>query len=178
MSVEYRDAIRLPGYRVGNDGTVWSCRIRGNRGGIGTEWRQLKATAKQPWGYMEVGVMQDGKRIDRLVHRLVLEAFVGPRPEGMECRHLDGNPANNATWNIEWGTSVENSADQATHGTRDFGEHHGRSKLTDAYVAEAIQLRKSGEWSYRQLAAKYGVTMHAVRCAVLGITWKHIHATA
>ena len=30
------------------------------------------------------------------VHKLVLLAFVGPRPKGMQCRHLDGDPGNNS----------------------------------------------------------------------------------
>ena len=29
------------------------------------------------------------------IHHLVLLTFVGPRPEGMEVRHLDGDPLNN-----------------------------------------------------------------------------------
>jgi hypothetical protein len=40
---------------------------------------------------------------------LVCEAFHGPRPEGCQCMHLDGNPQNNNISNLAWGTIYENS---------------------------------------------------------------------
>lgn len=52
------------------------------------------------------------------VHRLVLEAFVGPCPgEGFMCRHLNGNPADNRVENLAWGTALENAQDVIRHGT-------------------------------------------------------------
>lgn len=57
-----------------------------------------------------------GKKTQRVVAPLVLEAFVGPRPRGTECCHWDGDPTNDALSNLRWGTSKENSADQMRHG--------------------------------------------------------------
>ena len=42
------------------------------------------------------------------VSRAVLEAWVGPRPEGMECDHINGNPRDNRLCNLEWVTHAEN----------------------------------------------------------------------
>lgn len=53
-----------------------------------------------------------------LIHQLVLEAFVGLAPEGMECRHLDGDPDNNFLSNLAWGTRTENAQDSIRHGTK------------------------------------------------------------
>ena len=53
----------------------------------------------------------------RYVHQLVMEAFVGPRPAGMDTRHLDGNPENNALANLSYGTPSENARDRRRHGT-------------------------------------------------------------
>ncbi len=50
------------------------------------------------------------------VHCLVLEAFIGPRPEGYVCRHKDGDPANNHISNLSWGTLRENYDDTIKHG--------------------------------------------------------------
>lgn len=50
------------------------------------------------------------------IHRLVLEAFVCPRPEGLVCRHLDGDPTNNHVENLQWGTMSENGHDMVKHG--------------------------------------------------------------
>lgn len=56
-------------------------------------------------------------KASRQVHRLVLEAFVGPCPDdGMECLHADGDPANNHVTNLRWGTRSENNLDKVRHG--------------------------------------------------------------
>lgn len=55
----------------------------------------------------------------RSLHRLVLEAFAGPFPAGMEGCHSDGNPLNNAASNLRWDTRSANQKDavrQKTHG--------------------------------------------------------------
>lgn len=56
-------------------------------------------------------------RRKRLVHQLVLEAFGGPRPEGMIARHLDDNPDNNHASNLAWGTYSDNLYDAIRNGT-------------------------------------------------------------
>lgn len=45
---------------------------------------------------------------DILVHHAVLEAWVGPRPEGMECDHINGDSLDNRLENLEWVTHQEN----------------------------------------------------------------------
>ena len=52
------------------------------------------------------------------VHRLVLEAWVGPCPPGQMCRHLDGNKINNHLNNLRWGTALENAQDDARNGVK------------------------------------------------------------
>ena len=104
-----------PGYFVSDDGSVWSA-FRGR-------WRRLKPHP-QSRGHCTVDL---GKRNTRFVHRLVLEAFVGPCPDGMECRHLDGNPGNNRLENLAWGTPKENAADSIRHGTSFFLTERGRT---------------------------------------------------
>ena len=47
----------------------------------------------------------------RLVYHLVLEAFVGQRPDGTEARHLNDQPADDRLVNLKWGTSSENKQD-------------------------------------------------------------------
>lgn len=59
----------------------------------------------------------------RLVHQLVLEAFVGPRPEGLEGCHNNGDPFDNRTENLRWDTNSANQLDSVEHGT-----HHEARK--------------------------------------------------
>ena len=56
-------------------------------------------------------------------HELVLEAFVGPRPEGHHCCHSDGNPGNNSLENLRWDTVSNNRYDTVRH-----GRHHNAIK--------------------------------------------------
>ena len=51
------------------------------------------------------------------VHTLVLEAFVGPRPDGYVACHNDGDGSNNHVSNLRWDTYSSNNFDVAEHGT-------------------------------------------------------------
>ncbi len=101
-------------------------------------------------GYLLVGWHMDGRRFSRLLSHLVLEAFVGPRPEGEETRHLDGNYLNNLPGNLAWGTRQENNEDRVRHGTS------GR-KLTMAQAQEIREASAAGV-AGRKLARDYGVS--------------------
>jgi HNH endonuclease len=100
-------------FRIGSDGSTWTRATHNGfirRDGI---WRPLKPQTNKR-GYQSI---KFGRWKRFRLHSLVLECFVGPRPPGMECRHLDGNPSNNALENLAWGTRSENRADQVRHGT-------------------------------------------------------------
>ena len=51
------------------------------------------------------------------IHSLVLEAFVGPRPEGYVACHNNGIPTDNRAENLRWDTQANNNNDKITHGT-------------------------------------------------------------
>jgi len=96
---------------------------------IGSNKNLSASTKKGKHPYQRVHLCKDGKAKYLLVHRLVLEAFVGPCPPGYQCLHLDNNPRNNRLDNLKWGTPKEN------HSTIDrTGEKNGRAKLTSADV--------------------------------------------
>lgn len=71
----------------------------------------------RPSGHLRVTLCQNSKTRRFWVHRLVLEAFVGPRPEGMEACHNDGDPMNNNVLNLRWDTKSANAQDRVRHGT-------------------------------------------------------------
>lgn len=70
-----------------------------------------------PSGHLTVCLARAGFRWTTQVHRIVMRAFAGPRPEGLEVRHLDGDPTNNGLTNLAYGTPLENASDQRLHGT-------------------------------------------------------------
>jgi hypothetical protein len=83
-------------------GEIWHDRTTGMK-------RMKQRVGKR--GYLQVGISRCGKASSRYAHRLVLEAWVGPCPDGMESRHLDGDKQNNRIGNLRWGTHEENIED-------------------------------------------------------------------
>ena len=67
-------------------------------------------------GHREVRLSLDGSTRAFMVHRLVLEAFVGPRPPGMECCHWNGDAEDNRVENLRWDTRSGNMRDRVRHG--------------------------------------------------------------
>ena len=68
-------------------------------------------------GYRAVGLFDRGRKLREYVHRLVLLAFVGPCPEGMECRHKNRKRDDNRLDNLEWGTPDDQVEDKIRHGS-------------------------------------------------------------
>jgi hypothetical protein len=66
--------------------------------------------------YPKVTLWIGGRITTRSVHGLVMLAFVGPRPPGMEVRHLDGDPTHSSLDNLVYGTGSENTKDVLRHG--------------------------------------------------------------
>ena len=119
---EWRPVVGYEGlYEVSDQGrvrTVARTIVRRN-GRIQPAPQRVLKLKLSPHGYWRIGLTNElaGRQRFHFVHRLVLAAFVGPCPEGMQCRHLDGNPANNAVQNLCWGTCSENNLDKLRHGT-------------------------------------------------------------
>lgn len=70
-----------------------------------------------PGGYLRVTLSKEGIAKTRTVHRLVMETFIGPHPDGMEICHNNGDPADNRLENLRFGTPSDNRNDAVKHGT-------------------------------------------------------------
>jgi hypothetical protein len=95
-------------YRVSNHGQVESCHVKGTRGKRG-EWWPL-AQPKDRHGYPLVYLWDSAKsrRVRRLVHQLVAEAFV-PNLCFRECvNHKNGRKDDNRAVNLEWISRADN----------------------------------------------------------------------
>ena len=125
--------------------------------------------------YIEVMLCKGSTRTQciRTVHTLVLEAFVGPCPPGMECRHLDGNPANNRLVNLRYGTHAENMADKILHGTTSRGEQNGRAKLRSSDI-ERIRTLASVGITQKRIAEMFGISQVTTGQIVNRRLWCHV----
>jgi hypothetical protein len=123
--------------------------------------------------YQQVQLAHNGQPKSMRVHALVLITFVGPCPDGMQCRHLDGNPTNNHVSNLAWGTPLENAQDTILHGTVGIGEKNGRSILNANDVLEIRSRAANGE-SQSVLAKNFGVTKSNISLIVRRKKWTHI----
>lgn len=67
-------------------------------------------------GHLKVQLCVNGTSREKKVHRLVLEAFVGPCPPGMECCHGNDVPTDNRLANLRWASTSANAGDRVANG--------------------------------------------------------------
>lgn len=163
----------FPRHRVGKDGSVWVKKRNGC-------WMKL---SPYPWGskgYPTISLWEKGRSKGFLVHRLVLLAFVGPCPEGMQCQHFpDPNPTNNQLDNLSWGTALENQQDRNLHGTGHKktsarGEKQGCAKLKVDEVRTIRNLYATGKYTQVTLARRFGVDQERISRIVRRQAWAHV----
>lgn len=154
----FRMTIRpIPGYRdyfVSDAGVVFSMkhgRLRRLR--LCTDTR----------GYIYVGLSRRGRIRTLRVHRLVLEAFVGRCPPGMECCHGDHDKTNNRLSNLRWATHWDNMRDSYRDGSLRGRQLHvtRRVALTPEERREIYERAKDGI-SQRVLALKFNIAQSTV----------------
>jgi hypothetical protein len=172
VSEEWRPVVGLEGqYEVSSLGRVKSLpkMVFRGRGPFMTKERIIGGRSRAA-GYPVVHV---GAKC-LYIHALVLEAFVGPRPSGLEACHNNGDRTDNRAENLRWDTPRANQMDRAKHGTSNRGEQCGTARLTNK---QALEIMQSVERT-SVLAKKYGVapqTISGIRC---GHKWNHLRETA
>ena len=171
MIEEWKD---IPGYdgiyQVSNFGKVLS-KERVINGRLIEE--RLLSQMQAKYGHCFVNLYKgSGKhRAKRFfVHRLVMLAFVGDLPVGMEVAHNDGNPRNNYVGNLRYDTRAGNAADTIIHGTSTRGERNPMSKLTESDILEIRRRRSNGD-SVKAIAEDMGISNRCVSNICIGKSW-------
>ncbi len=155
-------------YEVSSLGRVrsWnrSRRRRDDRG----PWLLALSFTKQ--GYLRTSL--GSFRRDIVVHRLVIEAFVGPCTDGCEVNHKDGVKTNNRPENLEYTTRAGNCQHMWAMGLGrngdPRGERNGRAKLT---VENVRFIREHPEIGGPTLARMFGVSHPAIYRVRNGKGW-------
>jgi hypothetical protein len=121
MHEEWKAVLGTDGrYEVSNMGNVRAIWYR-TRGGNRWAYDPPRTLSPSPnkVGYRNLTslVYADGSSRIKGIHVLVLEAFVGPRPDGMQAAHENGKAGDDRLENLSWKTPLENAADKIRHGT-------------------------------------------------------------
>ena len=90
-----------PEYEVSTRGRVVSKRFR--------KRKVLKQTTNNTDGYWQVNLWHKKTCHTLKVHRLVAYAFKGPRPEGFQIDHIDGDKLNNDAGNLQYISGTNNT---------------------------------------------------------------------
>ena len=77
--------------------------------GKGTEPGRVLKPGKTKDGYQKVELFNNGTPFSRYVHRLVVEAFIGEIPAGLEVNHISGQKVDNRIENLEVVTHATNT---------------------------------------------------------------------
>lgn len=175
--VELRPAVfrgrPVPGYAVTRDGGVYTFwrldpggRIKWSIGKMPRLMSVCRITRTRR--YYGVHMRRDGKTLRVAVHSLVAETFFGPRPEGMQVCHNNGNGLDNRVDNLRYDTPTANQADKLKHGTHQYGERNASAKLTNDQAEEIKKQRKAGV-KLRVIAERFGVRESTVSRIANGV---------
>lgn len=153
--VELRSLTEWPDHRAGSDGRIYSSRMSRGR-----EFRPLRPGLGSS-GYQHVVMCRDGDQKTRLVHLMIAEAFHGPRPEGYEASHQNGNQHDNRPSNLTWETHIQNLSRRAGHGTDDRGLKNTRASVDAESLAEIRKCITEGG-SNKGIASEFGISATTV----------------
>lgn len=155
-------------YQASSEGRIRSTRANSQW----SRWKHYAGAVLKQNGrrYKQVSLQDEGGESNYNVHSLVLMAFVGPRPSGMQACHCNGDRRDNRLCNLRWDTIQANHADKWTHGTQTTGHKHHRAKYTDAQERGIA----AAQGSVSEVARRYGVGRDTVRAIRLRNGWHKV----
>lgn len=178
MSEIWKKSNLAPGYEVSNFGRIrMPSRFVVNRGRRHFRKAKILKLYEGDDKYQFVVVFpvgqktKSGKAASRkyFVHRMVMDAFVGPCPEDMTVDHIDRDRQNNALDNLRYATKAEQDENRDLSGIS--GENSRFSKLDWDKVKEIRRLYAHGK-TIKNLSSEFGVGSDTIRRVVNNKTWK------
>ena len=154
---EWRKIKDYEHYLISNQGRVYS-----NRSKI------FRTLSFDKDGYPYVTLHDKGKQLKKFIHALVLENFVGPRPDGMITRHYpDQDKTNNNLENLSWSTPKINSRDR-------YEDFHANTVLTKDNIIDIKNKLLSGNYTQADIHREYGISRQCVLDIKSNKSWEDI----
>lgn len=124
-------------------------------------------------GYPGVCLSLNNRREHVLVHRLVVEAFIGEIGDGLFVNHKSGIKKDNSVENLEICTPSQNSYHCTRVLCKNRGSAKGKSSLAETDIPMIMGAVRSG-MKHKEVALSYGVSDSAIEHIVNGSTWRHV----
>jgi hypothetical protein len=163
MEKTFKRIPSFPNYLVSDTGTV-----------INIKTGTIRKTKLNPYGYAVVGMWENKKRVIKLVHRLVCEAFYG-YSDWPIVNHINGIRSDNRVENLEWCSVSHNNTDCYRVLKRPLPKHllngYERSKPCLVIKGEKTGLFKS----VKEAAKANGVPHHLFNRMLKGKNTKISH---
>ena len=132
--------------------------------------KMLSPCSSDKYGHQVVHISFDSKKKNVFVHTMILLAFVGERPDGMECCHINGEPTDNRPENLRWDTHYANNQDRKLHGMYVTGQNHPMATLSEKNI---LAIRSSGK-SNKELRQIYPISNSQMHRILTRQSWKHL----
>ncbi len=159
----------FPGYEVSDLGNIRSYKVPGSSKPHPTP-HLLKPRPNKYDNRLWVSLSRNGQSHSLSVHRLVLTAFVGICPPGMECCHYDGNCHNNTLTNLRWATHSDNAIDNVRLGVC-TGDNSSQSKITSS-TAQYIREQYQNGVPVSQLLNEVPINKRNIYAVIYGESWQ------
>lgn len=179
--MQWRNIPGYPGYRVNDKGgvqTFWKQRSYDKYSGpvyyVDSDGRYLRPTIGKG-GRLRYGLKNINGKFKKIgAAVIVLQAFVGPKPSGMESCHFNDKAYDNRLYNLRWDTHRNNIADRTRNGGTRHGSTNNNSKLTEGQVMCIKALYVYEDSNKTRLAKRFGIHPTVIYSIIRGKTWKHV----
>ena len=161
------------GYEVSNLGNIrsWNwCNVKTNGARTRSPYSKTLKSKPGSHNYRKVSLRYFGQVWTVNVCTLVALTFIGPRPEGLQVAHSNGNSLDDRLENLSYKTALDNNRDRYLHGTMPEGERNGWAKLNNEVIIEIYTSNLSGT----AIAKKTKVPPGQVSKIRKDKAWKHI----
>lgn len=178
MTEHWRD---IPGYegeyKVSDLGRVRSLTRWLPSDRVTSGWRRWKGGILSPGYagrtrcYAYVHLCHEGIKQNWYIHDLVLLAFVGPKPEGLEVCHGSGGQKDNRLANLCYGTASKNCGEDCR---RDGTGRNVPIRRLDGVEFESFT--EAAHASGLRSSSTISMVLSGCRRTAGGFTWERIHA--
>ena len=171
MSEKWTPAVGYEGiYEASDAGRIRSARTMTN-----TFQGKILSSVPNSRDYQQVSLYKNGTKKSIRVHRIIMESFIGPRPDGKQINHIDGDRKNNRLDNLEYVTQSENMLHAYRIGLQlpVWGEAHGQGKLTEENVHEIRRLILEG-MPQRLIAIRFNVCQQMISMIATKKRWHYL----